>query len=76
MAKGETYDEFVEKFKDKKTTDDCYTPPEVYGAVAEWVENEYDLNREKFARPFYPDGDYEKFDYSGKIAVDNPPFPF
>lgn len=27
MAKGENYEEFVEKFKPKKTTDDCYTPP-------------------------------------------------
>ena len=25
--KGESYEEFVEKFKPKKTTDDCYTPP-------------------------------------------------
>ena len=27
--KNETYEEFVEKFKPKKTTDDCYTPPEI-----------------------------------------------
>ncbi len=27
------YDGFVEKFKPKKTTDDCYTPPEVYDVV-------------------------------------------
>ena len=26
MAKNETYDEFIEKFKPRKTTDDCYTP--------------------------------------------------
>lgn len=25
--KMKDYDEFVEKFKPKKTTDDCYTPP-------------------------------------------------
>lgn len=24
--KSKTYEEFVEKFKPKKTTDDCYTP--------------------------------------------------
>ena len=35
MAKGETYDEFVEKFKPKNTTDDCMTPPLVYDAVRE-----------------------------------------
>lgn len=27
------YEGFVEKFKPKKTTDDCYTPPEIYEAV-------------------------------------------
>ena len=27
------YDAFVEKFKPKKTTDDCYTPPLVYDAI-------------------------------------------
>lgn len=32
--KGETYEEFVEKFKPKKTTDDCYTPPEIYETVS------------------------------------------
>lgn len=24
--KNQDYDEFIEKFKPKKTTDDCYTP--------------------------------------------------
>ena len=28
MGKSKTYEEFVEKFKPKKTTDDCMTPPE------------------------------------------------
>lgn len=27
------YAAFVEKFKPKKTTDDCYTPDNVYAAV-------------------------------------------
>ena len=27
MSKKEDYNEFIEKFKPKKTTDDCYTPP-------------------------------------------------
>ena len=31
--KIQDYDAFVEKFKPKKTTDDCYTPPLVYDAV-------------------------------------------
>ena len=33
----EDYDAFVGKFKPKKTTDDCYTPPAVYEAVRGWV---------------------------------------
>lgn len=72
--KNETYEEFVDKFKPKKTTDDCYTPDIVYKAVSDWVSNEYDLNACDFVRPFYPGGDYEHFDYENKIVVDNPPF--
>lgn len=69
------YTAFVEKFKPKKTTDDCYTPPPVYDAVAEWVEAEYGLNRASFVRPFYPGGDYENYDYPADcVVVDNPPF--
>lgn len=72
--KSKTYEEFVKKIKPKKTTDDCYTPPVVYDAIAEWVANEYNLSRDVFVRPFYPGGDYESFDYSGAVVVDNPPF--
>ena len=38
------YEKFVEKFKPKKTTDDCYTPPAIYEVVAEYVSKEYGLN--------------------------------
>lgn len=73
--KSKTYEEFVEKFKPKKTTDDCYTSPVVYDAVAEWVASEYGVNRDNFVRPFYPGGDYENYSYSkDAIVVDNPPF--
>ena len=72
--KFEDYDGFVEKFKPKKTTDDCYTPEIVYNAITDWVANEYNLNKAEFCRPFYPGGDYEHFDYNGKVVVDNPPF--
>ena len=68
------YEGFVEKFKPKLTTDDCYTPPFVYQAVADWVADNYGVKKELFARPFYPGGDYEGENYSGKIVVDNPPF--
>ena len=71
----EEYDEFLQKFEAKRTTDDCYTPDLVYDAVADWVANEYNLNRKNFVRPFYPGGDYENEKYKADdIVVDNPPF--
>ena len=36
MPKSKTYEEFVEKFKPKKTTDDCCTPPTIYEIVKQW----------------------------------------
>lgn len=71
------YTAFVEKFKykHKKTTDDCYTPPAIYEAVKEWACEEYGIDPAKIVRPFYPGGDYENYDYSnGTVVVDNPPF--
>ena len=44
MAAGETYEEFVEKFKPKKTTDDCYTPPSVYAVIKDWACKEYGID--------------------------------
>ena len=71
----EEYQEFVQKFEVKKTTDDCYTPDLVYEAVADWCAAEYGLNRADFVRPFYPGGDYQKFRYrKTSVVVDNPPF--
>ena len=73
--KSKTYEEFVEKFKPKLTTDDCYTPPEVYEAVKDWAVKEYKLEDREIVRPFYPGGDYEHFTYNDNAAViDNPPF--
>ena len=69
------YNEFLEKFEAKKTTDDCYTPDRVYNAVADWVAKEYGVDKDNFVRPFYPGGDYQKFKYKkDSIVVDNPPF--
>ena len=69
------YDAFVDKFKPKKTTNDCYTPPEIYDALAQWVSNEYGIDRARFMRPFYPGGDYQAEEYpEGCAVVDNPPF--
>ena len=72
---NEEYNEFLDKFEQAKTTDDCYTPDGVYDAVAEWVAKEYKLDKSKFVRPFYPGGDYQNEKYSkGCVVVDNPPF--
>ena len=69
------YAAFVEKFKPKKTTDDCYTPPEIYDVVADYVAERYGLSRDDFIRPFWPGGDYEREAYpDGCVVVDNPPF--
>lgn len=70
------YDGFVEKFKQKKTTDDCYTPEPVYQAVREWVnDNILPLDGIEVVRPFWPGGDYESFDYPENcVVIDNPPF--
>lgn len=72
---SQEYKDFVDKFKPKKTTDDCYTPVEVYDAIADWVADEYKVDRADFVRPFFPGGDYERFLYTdASIVVDNPPF--
>lgn len=69
------YDGFVEKFKPKKTTDDCYTPANIMEIVQAYVANRYGIEREQMVRPFWPGGDYERFEYAdGCCVVDNPPF--
>lgn len=69
------YKLFVDKFKPKKTTDDCYTPPEVYEVIKQWVLEEVPQIRElRIVRPFYPGGDYKAEDYTGAVVIDNPPF--
>lgn len=71
----EDYKKFVDKFKPKKTTDDCYTPENVYAAVLSWTAEEYGIDPEKVLRPFYPGGDYVRAEYpEGFTVVDNPPF--
>ena len=72
---NDEYNEFLDKFEIPKTTDDCYTPDLVYDAVADWVANEYNVERKDFVRPFYPGGDYQTEKYKKTdIVVDNPPF--
>ncbi|CWN73797.1 TPA: hypothetical protein ACXIOD_001659 [Neisseria meningitidis] len=75
LEEFEDYGGFVEKFKPKKTTDDCYTPPAVYAAVLEWVKEEIGIaDGLEVVRPFYPGGNYQAEDYAGKVVIDNPPF--
>lgn len=72
---SEEYDEFVSKFEQKKTTDDCYTPSEVYNVVRDWAVDHYGLQGKKLIRPFYPGGDFEGEEYpEGCVVLDNPPF--
>ena len=69
------YDAFVEKFKPKKTTDDCYTPPLVYDTIRDWACQKYEIDPACIVRPFYPGGDYENYEYPvGCVVLDNPPF--
>ena len=72
--KDDAYNEFVDKFKPKHTTDDCFTPPEVYEAVKAWALARYG-HKGEIVRPFYPGGDYKAFRYpKGCLVLDNPPF--
>ena len=75
---SEEYRKFVEKFdKDaEKTTDDCYTPQDVYECVRDYFIEEGVIPKgAKIVRPFYPGGDYEKESYpDGCVVYDNPPF--
>ena len=69
------YEGFVDKFEPKKTTDDCYTPTDVYAAILEFVSSNFDTSKCRVIRPFFPDGDYEAVDYKpNDIVIDNPPF--
>lgn len=76
MEQGElAYEAFVDKFKPKKTTDDCYTPTDVYDTVLQWVTDEYGIQGRPVVRPFWPGGDYQHETYAaGCVVIDNPPF--
>ena len=74
--KDENYKAFEDKFKPKLTTDDCYTPPEVYDVVLKFVrENVTPIEDKDIIRPFRPGGDYKNEYYpEGCAVIDNPPF--
>lgn len=54
--------------------DEYYTPEPIMEIVDKYVEEKFGYDRKDFIKPFYPGGDYENEDYTGKIVVDNPPF--
>ena len=72
---SEDYEKFVDKFKPKLTTDDCYTPQNIYEVIRDWALEHYGLQGAPVVRPFYPGGDYEHETYpDGCVVIDNPPF--
>lgn len=70
------YESYVAKFQEKeKTTDDTYTPRDVYEAVVKYVGEVYDMTGKQILRPFFPGGDYEHAEYpEDGVVIDNPPF--
>lgn len=70
------YDSFIAKFTEKpKTTDECWTPRDVYEAVVQYVGEICDLTGKQILRPFYPGGDYANAEYpEDGVVIDNPPF--
>ena len=74
-GEDEDYKQFLDKFEAKKTTDDCYTPDNIYEAVANWCASKYGVDKSRFVRPFFPGGDYQHYKYTKDcVVVDNPPF--
>jgi hypothetical protein len=69
------YDAFVDKFKRKNTTDECYTPIDVYECVLDYVRDNCDIGGLEIVRPFFPNMDYRDRDYyEHQVVIDNPPF--
>ena len=71
------YESFIAKFNKEaaKTTDDCYTPQDVYEAVVKYVGTLVDMSGRQIIRPFCPGGDYINTNYPPNgIVIDNPPF--
>lgn len=74
---SQEYYNWLAKFKTKKTTDDTFTPPDVYDVVLGYVNDEIiELDGLEVVRPFYPNGDYTDLSQypENAIVIDNPPF--
>lgn len=75
IIEDEKYLKFKQKFKHKLTTDDCYTPQNVYKVIKDYVISYYKLENICVERPFYPGGDYISYPYKdNSVVIDNPPF--
>ena len=48
------YEAFVAKFKSLHTSDDTFTPPNVYAVVRDWCTARYGLAGAPIVRPFWP----------------------
>ena len=70
------YEAFVEKFKAKHSSDDTFTPKNIYETVRDWAVRRYGIKPgTPIVRPFWPGGDYTRADYPpGCVVIDNPPF--
>lgn len=70
------YEVFVEKFKAKHSSDDTFTPKNIYETVRDWAVRRYGIKPgTPIVRPFWPGGDYTTADYPpGCVVIDNPPF--
>ena len=73
---SEEYEAFVAKFKAKHSSDDTFTPPNIYETVRDWAVSRYGIAKgTAIVRPFWPGGDYTLADYpNGCVVIDNPPF--
>ena len=69
------YDAFVAKFKARHTSDDTFTPENIYNCVRDWCVRRYGLDGAKIVRPFWPGEDFTKAEYPEEcVVIDNPPF--
>ena len=70
-----TPEEFLKKFKPLNGSDECYTPPLVFECVYNYVRELFpQFNNMENLRPFKPNGNFLKENYTSKIVIDTPPF--
>lgn len=71
----QSYDDFIKKFRPINGSDECYTPIPVFECVYNYVRELFpQFNNMENLRPFKPNGNFLKENYTNKIVIDNPPF--